>query len=435
MAAATVAVCATFITLDPASAESPAAVHHSKKGDCVKCHRKETAGIVRVWKKSIHARTRVDCASCHSFNSAGAAEPVTSSVCGDCHEKQLKEHLASRHSVALVAGRGCTRNDPNRDVSKCRGCHVEGSERTPVVAQCARYLGQTDEVRQTGCDRCHQVQDTCASCHTNHSTTLAIVRDPDVCATCHMGPDHPQWEVWRTSKHGTLHRTAGLGATCQDCHMSRGTHNVSSAVVSVPLGKPGPKDTPAARRTAMVAVCKNCHAEGFARRELASGDAVRKQGEALVKKAAKIIGKVAAAGLLDPMPADRPAHPLAGKSLVLDKDIIYQDTSHIERLYFKMKKYDLAKMIVGVYHQNPAYAHWYGNAELKLGLIDIQAEARRLAEKKPAAMGKSALSRAERLLEQRLRELKKGFEDKEMSEQEYRRQKKLLLDNFRQKRD
>lgn len=43
-----------------------------------------------------------------------------------------------------------------------------------------------------------------------------------------------------------------------------------------------------------------------------------------------------------------------------------------------MKKYDLAKTVKGAFHQNPAYTHWYGNAELKMTLVDIKAEAARL---------------------------------------------------------
>ena len=428
------AVLALALLSTPTWAES-SIPEHRKKGDCVKCHRRASAGIVRNWQKSTHARARVNCATCHRFDHEGEAVPVTTSVCGGCHDKQLTEHRASRHSVALVAGRACTRNEPKPDRKKCRACHEEGSEKSRVMVQCARYLGQSGEMRAIGCDRCHSVQDSCASCHTNHSTDLAIVRDPDVCATCHMGPDHPQWEAWRTSKHGTLHRSAGKGATCQDCHMNKGTHNISAAVVSTPLHKAGPKDTPNARRTAMVAVCKSCHTQGFARRELLTADAVRKQGEALVAKAAAIIRKLAAKGQLDPMPRDRPPHPLAGQSLVLDKDIIYQDTSHIERLYFKMKKYDLAKMIVGAYHQNPDYTHWYGNAELKLDLIDIEAEARRLARIQPARpQGSVARPKAERMLEEKLRELKSSFEAKAISKEEYARRRKLLLEAFFSKR-
>jgi len=52
-----------------------------------------------------------------------------------------------------------------------------------------------------------------------------------------------------------------------------------------------------------------------------------------------------------------------------------------------MKKYDYARTVKGAYHQNPAYTHWYGNAELKMDLVDIRAEASRLRK---AGTGPSA---------------------------------------------
>ena len=38
------------------------------------------------------------------------------------------------------------------------------------------------------------------------------------------------------------------------------------------------------------------------------------------------------------MPSDRPPHPLSGAKLVTDSQMLYEDTSHIERLFFQMKK-------------------------------------------------------------------------------------------------
>ena len=64
-------------------------------------------------------------------------------------------------------------------------------------------------------------------------------RQPEACGKCHLGPDHPQMEVWEESKHGILYRAnreklnldkdvwrAGKdyfsGPTCSSCHMSAG---------------------------------------------------------------------------------------------------------------------------------------------------------------------------------------------------------------------
>ena len=48
-----------------------------------------------------------------------------------------------------------------------------------------------------------------------------------------MGFDHPQWEMYSTSKHGTIWQIEGKSGkrapTCQTCHMSGGDHNVMTS--------------------------------------------------------------------------------------------------------------------------------------------------------------------------------------------------------------
>ncbi|HEY6007354.1 MAG TPA: hypothetical protein VIU40_03465, partial [Geobacteraceae bacterium] len=124
----------------------------------------------------------------------------------------------------------------------------------------------------------------------------------------------------------------------------------------------------------------------------------------------------------------RPPHPLSGAVLVTDSQMLYEDTSHIERLLFKMKKYDYARTVKGVYHQNPAYTHWYGNAELKMDLVDIKSEASRLRERASAGSrgGATPTQRPEELGEM-LKVLKKKAERGALSPTEYEREKARLL--------
>jgi len=349
-------------------------------------------------------------------------------VCGRCHPKALLDHQASRHGMGLHSGWGCTRSLSGRDPKECRFCHEEGSETPRSEVQCARFLKQSSEMGEAGCNRCHEVESSCASCHTNHATDLKIVRDPNSCAKCHMGPDHPQWEMWQTSLHGTLNTVAGrqTGPDCQYCHMVGGSPNVSRGISKTSGGDPYPREKRGARREEMVQVCSGCHASAFARKELDRGDAIRDQSLAIVKEAEKIIRDLADRGLLDPMPEQRPPHPLQGPQLVLDSQLLYEDTSHIERLLFKMKKYDYAKTIKGAYHQNPAYTHWYGNAELKMDLVDIRSEANRLRERKTGGIRTDAPVRES--TEDRLRLLKKKADRGEISPAEYERDKLRLLD-------
>jgi hypothetical protein len=130
------------------------------------------------------------------------------------------------------------------------------------------------------------------------------------------------------------------------------------------------------------------------------------------------------------MPDQRPPHPLRGMQLVIDGQMLYEETSHIERLLFKMKKYDLAKTVKGAYHQNPAYTHWYGNAELKMDLVDIRAEASRLS----GAGNDSVQSQVEAKpdVESELKLLKKRFERGAITESEYQESKSNLLKNYLQ---
>ncbi len=404
--------------------------------DCLSCHEKETPAAVAQWRGSAHAGT-VGCAGCHGSDHeaiiAGNAR-VDIKVCGRCHEKAFHEHVASRHGMGLHSGWGCTRAMAKRDPRECRFCHEEGSTVPKSKVHCARFLMQSSEMGEIGCNRCHQVESSCASCHTNHLTDLAPVRRPEACATCHMGPDHPQWEMWQTSRHGVLYTTTGesAGPSCQLCHMPQGSHNVSFGITMTSGMDLLPEKERTPRRAEMVGVCVQCHARGFVEREFARDDAVREQSTALVASAAEVIRTLDDRKLLEPAPEQRPAHPLNGQQLVLDNQMLYENISRVERLFFKMKKYDQAKAIKGAYHQNPAYTHWYGNAELKLTLAEIESEAvllGQVAGKPPAA--EKAGSGAMMSTEQRLQELKRRFERGGMSEAEYAAEKARVLDPLR----
>jgi hypothetical protein len=237
--------------------------------------------------------------------------------------------------------------------------------------------------------------------------------------------------MWQTSLHGTLYGSMGerTGPTCQRCHMPAGSHDVSGGITMSSGGIPYGADKARTNREMMLKICSQCHAPGFAARELSRGDAIQAQSLLLVKEAEKIILDLADRNLLDPMPENRPPHPLSGNQLVLDSQLLYEDTSHIERLLFKMKKFDYARTIKGAYHQNPAYTHWYGNAELKMDLIDIRAEASRLKKSGTAgpvqggAPGKGGT-------EEELKVLQKKYERGALSGEQYQREKKRVLEDF-----
>lgn len=251
-----------------------------------------------------------------------------------------------------------------------------------------------------------------------------------------MGPDHPQWEMWQTSRHGVLFELLGetAGPTCQRCHMPNGSHNVSYGITMSPAMVQLPAEQHALRRQEMVGLCMQCHARSFAERELKSGDVILAQSQKPIREAEAVIRDLADRDLLVPSLQNRPEHPLRGQELVLDGQMLYEDISHIERLFFKMKKYDLAKTVKGAFHQNPAYTHWYGNAELKMTLVDIKAEAARLKAGTIPSAGKPASEVGERSpfrsFEEELKILKRKRDRGAIDATEYSRSKQELFERL-----
>ena len=83
---------------------------------------------------------------------------------------------------------------------------------------------------------------SCSACHSRHDFSPRRARQPENCGKCHLGPDHPQKEIYEESKHGVAFRdlkermnldadTWVLGEdysaapTCATCHMSGHTRN------------------------------------------------------------------------------------------------------------------------------------------------------------------------------------------------------------------
>ena len=200
------------------------------------------------------------------------------------------------------------------------------------------------------------------------------MQDPLVCTKGHMGPDHPQWEAWQTSQHGTPYGSLGApdAPGCRICHMPPGSHKVSIGLIAPPGGKPCAQQKVETQRTKVVDLCQICHARPSVASEPENADAVRLQKLKLVDELRST---------LDPQPQNRIEHPQRGPELVLDGAMLYKDISHIESRFSRPNKYAAAKILNGAYHQNPDHTHWYGNAEMKLLLNDIKGEASRLRER------------------------------------------------------
>ncbi len=83
---------------------------------------------------------------------------------------------------------------------------------------------------------------SCAACHSRHDFSARRARQPESCGKCHLGPDHPQKEIYEESKHGVafrdliaemnldarpwvLGRDYSAAPTCASCHMGANLRN------------------------------------------------------------------------------------------------------------------------------------------------------------------------------------------------------------------
>ncbi|MDR2001379.1 MAG: hypothetical protein LBP94_07615 [Zoogloeaceae bacterium] len=224
---------------------------------CIECHTKESPGIVTEWKKSVHAKEKIDCIDCHKGkpgdkgvvqhekNKATGKDfhvvtIVTPKTCANCHEKEVKQHQASHHAkggqilASLDNIMGEVIGGPAAVNVGCRACH--GVE-VQVDASSGEATYDTWPNTGIGRQNLDGSRGSCAACHGRHRFSSAQARQPENCGKCHIGPDHPQLEIYNESKHGILYNALKdemnlnskkwivgkdytAAPTCATCHMS-----------------------------------------------------------------------------------------------------------------------------------------------------------------------------------------------------------------------
>jgi formate-dependent nitrite reductase cytochrome c552 subunit len=304
---------------------------------CETCHRENEPGIYRQWQGSAHGEAGVTCLDCHGAETADAdafehhdatiATLVTPLDCGECHEQESEQTRNSYHAsagkildskdayLAHVAG-----GEPAA-VAGCESCHggvVQIDPTQPNMLSKKSWpnsgIGRVNPDGSTG---------SCTACHTRHSFDIAQARQPAACSKCHLGPDHPQKEVYEESKHGNAYFTnvdemnldsdewvVGVdydaAPTCATCHMSATreqgvTHNVGDRIAWTlrPIVSKH-KDNWEQKREAMSDVCGACHTDTFADGHFYQFDAaVRLYNEKFAIPAKAIMDKVKERGLLE----------------------------------------------------------------------------------------------------------------------------------------
>jgi hydroxylamine dehydrogenase len=385
---------------------------------CVACHAKVTPAVVKDWRLSKHSGRKVGCATCHghahgSRADAARAELPGPETCGKCHAERLAQFRKGKHALGWAAMKALPtwHLQPaamTEGMKGCGGCHKIGVKR----AQQAEGKGDPRAARfESG-------NASCDACHTRHVFSVKEARQPQACMTCHTGGAYAEWETYSTSKHGVrfMLQQAGImpagsaAPTCQTCHMRGGDHEVREAWGTVAL-RPNPEDeqwsadratilqalgsldpdgkptgrveaskpldmarpTPAAwlaEREKMVKACEQCHSEGFARRDLAKGDATIRAADHLVAEAIRAVAGLYKDGVLK-----KPAsYAYAFPDLLTLRDA----PTPIELRLLEMFLIHRRLTIQGAFHGSPLHAFDSGWAALRVDLTEIDAMAEEL---------------------------------------------------------
>ena len=390
--------------------------------DCIDCHTKISPGQVQDWRASEHSKNDVTCSTCHGEEHSTAEDYLkavlpSEHVCQECHEEQFDQFSHGKHNFGWTSLNAipATHLGPDQLMEGgggCGGCHNMGIK--------------TEEQKKDQLAKGYRYQNnSCDECHTRHAFSKKEALNPKACQQCHMGYDHPQWEMWSSSKHGTRYFAKQAGdlpegaaaPKCQDCHMKDGDHNNKTAwgflgvrlplpedpqwkadqitilkalaVLNPETGEPGPvydvgaavdlarldKESFDKERNKMISICSECHSEKYATERLNLGDSFFPEIDRMMADAIETVAALYKDGLIK-KPADYPFnYPFlltfmetggaAGR-----KD--FNKLSYIDQVLLQMYMKHRMRAYQGFFHINPDYAYWYGYAEMTKDLGEIK---------------------------------------------------------------
>lgn len=383
-AAAKAQILKPFSSLSEASAE------------CVDCHKSDNPSLYNQWGHSKHYGANVGCYECHQ---ADETDPdaiehqgyhisviVSPKDCGQCHNAEVEEFSASHHAAAgkimgsldnmlaeVVEGALTFNGESPAAVSGCWQCH--GSQ-VKVLKN-----GDLDPATwpNTGIGRINPDGSigACSACHQRHDFSAAQARRPENCGKCHLGPDHPQKEIYEESKHGInffanvdrmnldsskwiVGEDYDAAPTCATCHMSATrdlpiTHDVGDRIswtlrpaISEKIdakAKAQGKEVKSwqDRREDMMSVCSACHTQPTIEAFYKQFDSVVElYNEKFAKPGKKMMTTLAKLGLKTPTPFDE----------------------KIEWTWFYLWHHEGRRARHGAAMQAPDYVQWHGLYEV-----------------------------------------------------------------------
>jgi hypothetical protein len=355
--------------------------------ECIQCHSKEEPGKVGDWSHSLHARANVTCLDCHRAlltdkdardcpgtekrSDVKISPVVTPDDCSRCHPREAEQFARSKHARTWQI-QTKELKDPwlrgmNSEVERAVGCYAcHGSDISD---------GKLTELNwpSAGCGRLNPdgSKGNCVICHTTHRFSIAEARKPETCGQCHMGPDHPQDEIYFESKHGKRYLAEGAqwrfdaapdtwepgsdfnAPTCAACHMSGlgplGTsHDVGLRLKwesQLPLSILNKDHDGVTERKRMITVCRQCHSPRWAGNYLARYDmAVQHYNQYYFKPVKAVMDDLYSKKILTKWP-------------VFDEEL--------EWVYYELWHHEGRRARMGSAMMGPDYAWWHGFYELK----------------------------------------------------------------------
>ena len=266
--------------------------------------------------------------------------------------------------VHLTQYLSITEGQPSPDKSRNAIAALEGDDLTRFTCYACHNIGRPHEDGSAG---------ECQQCHLRHEFSLEQVRRPETCNACHIGPDHPQYEIYTESPHGIAYATMGdswnwdadpgtltvedfPAPTCAICHMSGfgtagTTHDVGDRLtwfLFMPVSEQRPAWTD--NRVRMQNVCLECHNRNFIDDFYAAADVATERVNEWTQEGEDLRVALSEAGALTSAPFDEP----------------------IDFTIFELWHHWGRTAKFGVWMQGPDYSQWHGAYEVLSDLAEVR---------------------------------------------------------------
>lgn len=378
----------------------------NSRDECVVCHRNTTPGIVRQYGSSTMAAAEVECRDCHEVEAEypGSVEhegthvlqSPSTDMCEACHTAEVAQFNQSRHALPAYVAYAGTENLTPEQLELYLGVPEIGEDSEQLRMRNALYALEGPAVTRFACEVCHNVGQPhedgsagqCQKCHLRHEFSLEQARKPETCNQCHIGPDHPQWEIYQESPHGIAYATGGdrwnweaeagtldvndfPAPTCATCHFSgfgaTGTTHDAGDRLTWYLFAPVSERRPAWQDNAvrMQGVCLVCHNQNFISAFYEDADAATEAVNDWVRESDELMAPLKEEDLLTAEAFDEP----------------------IDFVYFELWHHWGRTAKFGAWMQGPDYTQWHGAYELLADLAELEEMANQKLEAAGAGTG------------------------------------------------